>query len=81
MSVELRHIEQPQVLTPEEAAVALRVTPQCVREQLASGKIPGFRVGRLWRIPADQFAAYLRGEWTAAEPQQLDNIRPLRRVR
>lgn len=52
------------VLTPEEAAPQLRVTPQCVRQQLVAGKLPGFRVGRLWRIPSDQFCAFLRGEWT-----------------
>ena len=60
------------VLTPEEAAPQLRVTPQCVRQQLVAGRLPGFRVGRLWRIPSDQFCAFLRGEWTPPTPAADD---------
>jgi excisionase family DNA binding protein len=42
------------LLTPEEVARQLRVTQQTVYNWLQSGRLPGIKMGRLWRIdPAD----------------------------
>lgn len=38
------------LLTPEEAAKALVVTPRAIREWLRNGKLSGVKVGRLWRV-------------------------------
>lgn len=38
------------MLTVEEAAVVLKVTPATVRELAREGKIPARRIGRLWRF-------------------------------
>ena len=35
-----------------EAAGALEVTPQAVRERLAAGTLPGRKIGRNWVLPA-----------------------------
>jgi len=46
-------IEQQQFLTPDEAAVILRVTTRTIYQWLRTGKIIGQQFGpRLWRIPA-----------------------------
>lgn len=49
------------VMTPDEVAEVLHVTPKCVREQCAAGKIAGVKVGRLWRIPKPALLDYLVG--------------------
>lgn len=38
------------LLTPEKTAQILSVSPKTVREWLKSGKLPGNKIGRLWRI-------------------------------
>ena len=40
----------PDYLSPEEAAVVLRVSSKTVYSQLQAGKIPARKVGRAWRI-------------------------------
>jgi len=41
------------LLKPEEVAERLAVTPKVVRAWLLAGKIPGIRLGRLWRVHPD----------------------------
>ena len=38
------------LLTPEETADLLAVQPKTVRDWLRSGKLPGVKVGSLWRV-------------------------------
>lgn len=38
------------LMTPEEAAYRLAVSPKSVREWLRQGKLGGVRAGRLWRV-------------------------------
>lgn len=40
-------------LTPEEVADELYVSLTTVYNLLRAGKLPGFKVGRIWRIPKD----------------------------
>lgn len=40
----------PQVLTPPEIAEHLRLPESTVREMLRDGILPGYKVGRAWRI-------------------------------
>ena len=43
--------EYPDVLTVEEACEALRIGENAMYELLGSGKLKGYRNGRVWRIP------------------------------
>jgi len=49
------------LLTPEEVAEHLAVTPKAVRAWLRDGKLPGLRLGRLWRIRPADLDAFIDG--------------------
>lgn len=51
--------EYEKMLTPQEVAQRLRVTPQTVRNWIREGKIKAVRVGRPWRIPESELRAIL----------------------
>lgn len=38
------------ILTVEQAAEKLQMTPKVIREYLRTGKMPGRKVGRAWRV-------------------------------
>lgn len=48
------------LLTPEEAAERLAVSPKTVRDWLRSGELKGVKVGRLWRIRPTDLEAFIR---------------------
>jgi excisionase family DNA binding protein len=50
-----------QVLTPEQVAEELQVSVRTVMSFLRSGRLKGFRVGRLWRIKASDLQAFMEG--------------------
>jgi len=43
--------EYPEILTVEDACEALRVGYNALYELLNSGKLKGYRNGRVWRVP------------------------------
>lgn len=45
----------PAMLTVKQAARALGVHEQTVRGQLERAEQPGVRIGRIWRIPRQEF--------------------------
>src|SRR5438067_3999782 len=45
--------------TAAEAADVLRLNPQVVQRKLQAGEIPGYRIGREWRVDRDQLRAWL----------------------
>lgn len=47
------------LLTPEEAAERLAVSPKSIREWLRTGRLAGVKVGRLWRIREEALEAFL----------------------
>ncbi len=47
------------LLTPEQAAERLAVSPKSVRAWLRQGRLIGVRVGRLWRIRERDLEAFL----------------------
>ena len=47
------------VLTAEEACEALRIGYNALYELLNSGKLKGFRNGRVWRIPKQAIQIYI----------------------
>lgn len=48
-----------EVLTPEEVAEILKVTPATVRKLLRDGELPGRKIGKSWRVTRQALEAYL----------------------
>jgi len=44
------HPDGAEYLSPDEAARRLGVAAKTVRAQLASGKLRGLKIGRVWRV-------------------------------
>jgi excisionase family DNA binding protein len=73
------------LLTPDEVAERLAVSPKIVRQWLRDGKLPGIRLGRLWRVNPDALERVLRegfGDWKPdAEKRQSARETPKARAR
>jgi excisionase family DNA binding protein len=50
---------EDRLLTPEEVASILAVSPKSVREWLRRGKLKGVKAGRLWRVRKRDLDTYL----------------------
>lgn len=50
------------VLTPEQVSDLLQVSEKTVLNWLRTGKIPGRKVGRLWRISEEAILVFLQGD-------------------
>lgn len=48
-----------QLLTVNQAAEMLNVLPSTVREWLKSGKLKGYKAGRVWRIHQEDLDKFL----------------------
>jgi excisionase family DNA binding protein len=59
--------DDPEILTPQEAADFLRVPLLTVQRQAKAGRLPGRRIGREWR-----FSRSVLIEWMAAGPDRRD---------
>lgn len=51
-----------QLLTTAEVAAQLRLDVHTVRVLIATGKLPGYRVGRTYRVHPDAVAVYLAAQ-------------------
>lgn len=51
--------EYADVLTTEETCEALRIGYNAIYDLLSSGKLKGYRSGRVWRIPKISVQAYI----------------------
>jgi excisionase family DNA binding protein len=58
-------------LTIEEVAAKVKVRPKTVREWLRSKRLKGVKAGHFWRIRPEDLDAFLEGEPTA---EDLDDI-------
>lgn len=67
-----------EILTSEEVAALLRVSPRMVQIMASAGEIPAFRVGRFWRFRRDRIETLTRAE--TGEGQPLDTPKPTRPV-
>jgi excisionase family DNA binding protein len=54
------------LLSTEEVAEILAVTPKTVRRWIASGDLPAVKVHRQWRVRADELERFLTGGTDAA---------------
>ena len=58
---------EPEILTPQEAAEFLRVPLLTVQRQAKAGRLPGRRIGKEWR-----FSRTVLIEWMASGPDRHD---------
>jgi len=56
------------LLKPEDVADRLAISPKMVRAWLREGKLPGIRLGRLWRVDPDALERFIRGELKPETP-------------
>lgn len=54
------------LLTPDEVAERLGLSPITVGHMLRAGKLPGFKLGYLWRIRVAELDAYIVDKSEAA---------------
>ena len=59
-------MDEKQIMTVEEAAALLSVTPETVRRWARAGTIPAARVGGGWRFVREQLVGWVRER--AAKP-------------
>ena len=50
------------LMTPEEVAERLAITPKTVRRFLREGRLKAMKVGRLWRVRESDLLEYMKGE-------------------
>ena len=55
----------PLVLSVDEVAEIISITPKTVRKLIKSGEIKGIKVGRLLRVPKYRLVEYLKGGKTS----------------
>ncbi len=48
-------------MTPEQVAIHLHLSPRTVKNWLRSGRLPGVKVGKWWRVRAGDLAEYVEG--------------------
>lgn len=65
------------MLSAEETAEALGLCLDSVRRHLRSGKLPGVRVGRNWRVPESRLAAHLGVTLPKAPVDEIDASQPV----
>jgi len=54
--------KEPEILTTEEAAELLRLSPYAVRDMARKGLLPARKVGKGWRFYKRDLVAWVRGE-------------------
>jgi len=59
-------LEKQTFLTLQEVSALLRVSTQTVRRWIKAGKLPAYKVGRVWRIKDVDLDRWLDGQRTAA---------------
>ena len=49
------------LLTTQEAGTILKVSDQTIRDMIRTGRLPGFKVGRAWRIRRETLEKIIQG--------------------
>jgi excisionase family DNA binding protein len=57
----------PRVLSVPEAADLLRVSTRTIYEWLGAGKLPGRKIGKVWRLREDLLMKFLAGDGSSEE--------------
>ena len=56
------------LMTVQEVAISLKVTPQYVRKLISEGKLDASRIGKLWVVTPEQLAEYIKKYDVTIEP-------------
>ncbi len=56
-----------ETITPNEIAAILRIHPFTVTRLAREGKLPGFKVGGIWRFRRDQFEEWINAQSKAGK--------------
>jgi excisionase family DNA binding protein len=64
------------LLTPEQVAQRLQVTPRTIYDWLRHGRLRGIKLGRLWRVNVEDLGSFLEAEAAVARSA---NPRPPRK--
>ena len=62
----MQSLDTFETLTPHEIARILKIHPFTVTRLAREGKLPGFKVGGIWRFRKDQFEKWMRQSSTIA---------------
>jgi excisionase family DNA binding protein len=49
-----------ELLTPEQAAAILQLSPKTIKDWLRAGKLTGCKVGRVWRVKRADLEAFIQ---------------------
>lgn len=61
-------VDDLQLYTAAEVADLLRLNPQVVQRKLQAGEIPGYRIGREWRVERAQLIQWLEEHSNQRDP-------------
>lgn len=61
-----------ELLTPEEVAEWLRVTPDTIYRWLREGELPAIKLGRLYRIPKAEVLALVRRHGPGGDKEESE---------
>jgi excisionase family DNA binding protein len=67
-------LKKGDLLTVEEAAEILRVTPKTIREWIRKGDLVGLKFGKQWRIRRLDLNSFAEQAVTAAQRQKLQPL-------
>ena len=54
-----REVPKPRLIKPEEAAYRLGVSTLTIKKWLRNGKLPGVKVGHLWRVDEEDLERFI----------------------
>ncbi|SCM82452.1 DNA-binding protein, excisionase family (modular protein) [uncultured Sporomusa sp.] len=60
------------VYTPKELAELLKVSEQVIADELKSGRLVGFKVGRQWRISENSVNEYIKTNTYKLDQEDMD---------
>ena len=60
-------VEFEPILTSEQAAAFLQIHPKTLQRMARQGRVPGYRVGDLWRFRASDLEAWLASTMVSSD--------------
>jgi excisionase family DNA binding protein len=57
------------LFTAEQVAAILQLSPKTIKDWLRAGKLPGYKIGRVWRVRQEDLEAFIQGAraWRGSE--------------
>jgi excisionase family DNA binding protein len=71
VSAPVHQADEHRYLTVDEVAQRIRVSRSKAHNMVNDGEIPAIRIGRLIRVPANEFENYLAAKLTAASSKGM----------